>query len=272
MRRAHSDRPDSSRRRTWGASRAAVPARYLALSTRPLHILAFLSPLIVLYEVGSMVYLSGISSGVDVSARRLLRVFFEHFGAFSLHLPGIALAVVLLLWHVLERDPWMVRGRVLAGMFVESIIWTLPLLVLGLFFSQRAPSAAGAALLAADGGVASMAWQARLTLSIGAGIYEELLFRLIAIAALHAVLVDMMRMRERTGYIIAALVASAAFAAYHDVWTPGGLDLALAAYYMLAGAYLSGVFIARGFGLAVAAHAWYDIVALVLLPADGGAA
>lgn len=248
-------------------------ARYLFLSTRPLHILAFLTPLIVIYEVGSILFLSGVSSGIDVSARRLLRVFFEHFGAFSLHLPGITLATVLVIWHTLEKDRWKISWQVLIGMLAEAIAWTLPLLVLGLLFSSHAGRGLNeSGLLAMDGGVGVLSWQARLTLSIGAGIYEELLFRLIAIAALHSVLVDLLRLPNRVGYCLAAILASAAFATYHDIWTPGGVNWGLAAYCMVAGLYLSGVFIFRGFGLAVAVHALYDVVALVVIPtsnADG---
>ncbi len=265
MRREPSARSEKPRRSARRGSHAA-PARYLFLSTRPLHVLLFLTPLIVFYEIGSLVCLTGISTGVDVSARRLLRVFFENFGAFSLHLPGIALAAVLLIWHILEKDRWRVSWKVLAGMLAESIVWTLPLLVLGLFFSHHA----GRGLLSADSPVASLSWQARLTLSLGAGIYEELLFRLIAIAALHAVLVDLLRIPDRAGYAISAVLASAAFAAYHDVWTAGGLNVGLAIYCFVAGMYLSGVFVIRGFGLAVAAHAWYDVVALVVIPTSLG--
>jgi hypothetical protein len=262
MRREPSGRSDSGRQSPRRVPSATAQARYLFLSTRPLHILAFLTPLIAFYEIGSIVYLSGIDSSVDVSARRLLRVFFEHFGAFSLHLPGAALATVLLIWHVLERDRWKLSGKVLGGMFLESIVWTLPLLVLGLFFSHHA----GRGLFVADGSVTDLSWQARLTLSLGAGIYEELLFRLIAIAVLHALLVDLLKVPHRAGYAIAAVISSAAFAAYHDIWTPNGMNVGLALYCFMAGLYLSGVFVTRGFGLAVAAHAWYDVIALVVIP------
>lgn len=261
-RREASGRSDSSRTSARRASTATAQARYLFLSTRPLHVLAFLTPLIIFYEIGSIAYLSGMDSTVDVSARRLLRVFFEHFGAFSLHLPGAALATVLLIWHILERDRWRISPKVLFGMFLESIVWTLPLLVLGLFFSHHA----GRGLFAAEGSVADLSWQARLTLSLGAGIYEELLFRLIAIAVLHAILVDLLKVPHRAGYAVAAFISSAAFAAYHDIWTPQGINVGLAIYCLLAGLYLSGVFVTRGFGLAVAAHAWYDVIALVVIP------
>jgi Type II CAAX prenyl endopeptidase Rce1-like len=262
MPRARSDRESAS---VSGRGARGVPGdeNYWRLSMRPLHVLAFLSPLIILYEIGSIQHLARLPEGVDVSARRLLRVFFEQFGAFSLHLPGIALAVVLLLWHVLERDRWRLSWRVLAGMFAESIVWTFPLLVLGLLFSHHATRG----LLQSDGsGVEALSWQARLTLSIGAGIYEELVFRLIAVAIVHFLLVDVARVPERVGWMAAALISSAAFAFYHDVWTPTGLNVGLAAYCLLAGLYLCGVFITRGFGLVVAVHAWYDVVALVLIP------
>lgn len=261
-----------------GAATGAGPGRgrdddwrgYLRLSTRPLHVLCFLAPLIVLYEVGTVLYLTDRGRGVveTVSAQSILARFFEVFGVASLYLPGIALGTVLLLWHLLERDRWRVQPGVLAGMLCESLLWTVPLLVLGLLMQggrsggQPGPAAAMALPAALEAHSAG----ARVTLSVGAGLYEELLFRLIIIAGLHLVLVDVAGLRNGPGYLIAAVVSAIAFAMYHDVTPPGGpTNYPLAMFYGVAGLYFAGLFVLRGFGIVVMVHTLYDVLVLVVI-------
>lgn len=233
---------------------------YFWLSTRPLHVLVFLIPLLVLHELGSVFFLSDPSRGVmeTVAARRIVSGFFETFGAFSFYLPGLAVAVVMLIWHQLENDRWKIQLRVVPLMWMEAALWTLPLLVLGLLIAPRAAAV----------GVPSpeqLGLGARLTLAVGAGIYEELLFRLILIAAIHFVLADLFKAGHRAAYTAAILISALAFAAYHDI-APGGRMLwSLAAFYFAAGLYFAILYVVRGFGIAVAAHALYDIIVLVAL-------
>ena len=125
--------------------RSAARARtgYLWLSTRPLHVLTFLLPLIIAYEVGSVLYLTHSDRGTmeSIAALKILVSFFEAFGAATLYLPGVALAVVLLVWHALERDKWQVHLGVVGGMFAESVLWAVPLLILGILLTPDQPAA-----------------------------------------------------------------------------------------------------------------------------------
>lgn len=238
--------------------------RYSFLSMRPLHILAFLAPLIVVYELGSAIYLTrgGGSLMETIAARKVLSDFFRLFGPTSLYLPGITLTVVLLVWHLIERDRWTIKPGVLAGMAFESILWVLPLLTLGIVLGSSHPTAA---MAAAGDIVTSHPWQARLTLSIGAGLYEELLFRLILILLVHFFAVDLLRLRPMTGNILAVVVSALAFALYHDVPLQGGANLWLLGFYVIAGAYFGTIFLLRGFGIAVGCHALYDVIVLVAI-------
>src|SRR5690606_28441143 len=116
----------------------------------------------------------------------------------------------------------------------------------------------------------SLPWQARLTISIGAGLYEELLFRMIAIAALHLVFVDLARLSESMGRVLAVGLSAAAFAVYHDLSSSGGaLDPARVLFFLCAGVYFGAIYLWRGFGIVVAVHALYDVLVLVLLRPTG---
>jgi membrane protease YdiL (CAAX protease family) len=255
------------------AKRASIPNSYAAWSMRPLHVLALLAPLLAVYEVGSVIFLSGPALGAEtIGARGILGSFFHAFGVASLHLPPIALVAVLLTWHVMLKDPWKLRWGVLAGMAAESLLWAVPLLVLGVALSMRGqPEAATpAAAIAQNTSLAELTWQARLTVSIGAGIYEELLFRLILIGAVHFLVVDIFRFHSSTGFVVGAIVSAVLFALSHNLGVPGGgVDLRLLAFYVAAGLYFAIIFITRGFGIVVAAHAMYDAIALLVFLKGG---
>ncbi|MBS0198488.1 MAG: CPBP family intramembrane metalloprotease [Planctomycetes bacterium] len=242
----------------------AKPTSYAALSTRPLYVLCFLLPFMVLYEVGSFKYLRDSGRGVieTIGARKILAGFFETFGIASFHIPPLVLCAVLIVWHVLLGDAWKIKGRVIVGMALESVLWTLPLLVFALtFFVRRPPAFIGAEAFA------DLSMPARLTLSAGAGVYEELLFRLIIISVVHFIVVDLLQGSRGVGYTMGGVISAVAFAMAHNISHPGGgTDLGLFAYYALAGLYFAGLFVFRGFGMVVATHALFDAVVLVAIP------
>ncbi|MEM1423032.1 MAG: CPBP family intramembrane glutamic endopeptidase [Planctomycetota bacterium] len=235
---------------------------YLALATKPLHILVFLVPLIAFYEYGAWAHLaSDMGQRNTILAQRLLEDLFNAMGATSVHLPAILTVVVLLLWHVMSRDRWRVRPGVVLGMWAEAAVWTAPLLVLGVILARSL--GVGIEPAANAGFEAATLWE-RLTIAIGAGLYEELLFRLLGFTVCMLVVEDLLRLGKRAGLVCALVVTSLAFALYHDPQlASGAFDWRLASYYAIAGAYFGIVYAARGFGIVVGVHALYDLVVLV---------
>ena len=227
---------------------------YGEASARPLHILVFLAPLILLYEIGAIVYLPGET----IAARGILARVFESFGIVGLHLPAGLLVIVLLVWQVLLRDRWRVRGSYLGFMLMEACLWTVPLFLLALLMTAGPAVQAEAATSAVE--LRERSWQARLTLSIGAGLYEELLFRMILIAAAHFVLADLLRLADHWAKIGAAVISAVGFMLYHHATTP-----VESAFFLVAGLYFAGLYIVRGFGIVVTVHALYDVLALVVM-------
>lgn len=235
------------------------------MSMQPLHILVFQLPLILIYDAGSTLYLSGGTDGGGgevLLARYVLLRFFATFGVVGHYLPGLAQIAVLMVGHVVERRRWRVQPGVLGGMVMESMIWTVPLLVLGVLLQSgpaiaTEPEAAGVLL--------KMPWQARLTIAIGAGLYEELLFRMVAIAMLHLLLVDLMRIPDRWGKVLAVTGSAMIFAVFHDsaVMNGTGFDAAQFLLFFLPGLYFGTVFVLRGLGIVVGVHILYDIVVLL---------
>ncbi|MDX2115292.1 MAG: CPBP family intramembrane glutamic endopeptidase [Planctomycetota bacterium] len=229
----------------------------------------FLLPLVIAYEVGSAVVLSG-PGGADLPelrAERMLGSIFASLGAGGLYLPGVLLVVVLLIWHLLTRDSWRVRPSVCGGMILESIFWTLPLLVLGQMVFRAFDMAPQLAAPAQTNSVLEAApAHVRALFAVGAGLYEELVFRLMAIALVHAIAADLLRVPEGPARASAVFISAVAFALYHDVMMPtGGIDPARLAVFTFAGVYFGTLYVLRGFGIVVAVHVLYDLAVLVLL-------
>ena len=246
------------------STRAKGNEPYWFLSTRPLHVLAFLLPLVVLYEIGTIIYLSNPASGVveTIGARSLFAQFCNTFGNVTVYFPGIAIVSILLFWHVFAGDRTVVRPKVVAGLAVESVAWVVPLLLILYLVAPETRAA-----IAAPPSISTLPWQARATLSIGAGIYEELLFRFVMIPLVHMIAADIFRIQSNIANVIAVVASAIAFAAYHHVSVPDGDPRAfrLYMYYACAGAFFGILYLFRGFGVIVGTHAVFDLIVLLIL-------
>lgn len=243
---------------------------YAARSQQPLEILFFLAPLILLYEVGLVLVLRSGGTVLDNKAHDAIRRIFDAVGidaaAMSLpvlSLPGILLAVILLLWHVLARRPWTVDVRTVGLMALESAGLAIPLVVLVQLVVQVLSTPVVAA--AGPPAIHELPVMGRLAVSIGAGLYEELIFRMALIAVLHTLLVDVLRWKEGPSIALAIVVSAVAFTLYHPLRdAQGALDWARVVAYLVIGGYFGTVFAFRGFGVVVGTHASYDIAVLLL--------
>lgn len=243
------------------STRPAPPSRdpdaqgYFQRSQRPLQALILLLPLLIAYEAGAIRFAADPETGQasHIVARSQLADFLSLFGATGYYLPGLLVVVILLTWHVLRRDPWQLEWKLYIAMAVESLALAIPILVFALAWG-REPLANGETYSA----------PAQLIFSIGAGIYEELVFRLMAIAVLHLLLVDLVGLKHSTGAVLAVLCSSVLFAAYHFD-SQASFEWLKFIFYFAAGVYLAWIYILRGFGIVAATHAFYDILIVAIM-------
>ncbi len=269
-----------------GAAGASMPPRrsagatqtYWDRSKQPLEILALVAPLVVIYEIGLVWALRAENGTITNRAHEGLLRLFDAVGIdlMVMALPALAVVVVLVTWQLLSRRPWSLDLPTLGLMVVESAAAALPLAVFAQVIarSDAAWASMGAMALAqASPGAEAAGPEAlgvlgKVSLAIGAGIYEELIFRMALISLLHTLFVDAMRMDERWGIGLAVAVSAALFAIYHPLGAAdGGIDWSRATFFTGAGAYFGVLYVMRGFGIAVGAHAAYDLLAVVALPA-----
>ena len=102
-------------------------------------------------------------------------------------------------------------------------------------------------------------------LSIGAGLYEELVFRVVLVGGMFWVMKSLFK-KPAMAYIIAAIVGALIFSAVHYVGAFGdSFTLASFSFRFLFGLVLNGIFLVRGFGIAAWTHAIYDILVVTEL-------
>lgn len=235
--------------------RRRLSRRYLDDTHRPLHCLIFLVPFLVAHEVGTQLWsqIGPADYQPRVGAFVLLQWFISLFGETTSFLPALAVVVILLCWHVASKDRWTIHTKTLAGMLGESVAWSLPLFVFHDVL-QAGLTAARRTQFASD-----------LVLSIGAGIYEELVFRLILICLLVLLLVDCLGLPKKGATVAIVLISSGAFAAYHHL--PPSVEPFSPVSFVFrtgAGVYLAALFLYRGFGIAAGCHALYNVAAISL--------
>lgn len=244
------------------AGRKAAPKRpkgYAEFSTDPLHILVFVLPLVVFYEL--MLLFSDLSGVADtVAAHEIINRAVGTLGDFGLYLPGLLLVGVLVLMKLARGDAWRLRLGVIPAMAIESAAWAIPLLLIAAMLSATPAMQTAGEVVPLN----ALPLQSRIALSIGAGLYEELLFRLLAVSVLAFALRSVFRTSDTLAAGLAIGIAALAFTFYHQP-VSGVVPLARRLVYFVAGCFLGLLFVLRGFGIVVGAHAAYDLFVLVLL-------
>lgn len=225
---------------------------YLEQSERPLAAMLVVAPLAVVYELGTRGAFDGwLGTTTNLRADQLvafdlLRRGFERLGLTASLLPAGLLIACLLGWHLARRDRWTVRPGVLCGMAVESLLLAIPIALLGAAMSRAFP------LSASQGNEGVL-------LSIGAGLYEELLFRLLGFAVLHLILADVMRLPAWLAMSGTVLLSATAFALYHCLGSEA-FQWPSFVFRSVAGAVLGMIFLTRGFGITALSHVAYNLI------------
>ncbi len=239
------------------APESVLGQRYYYVTQRPWPSLVFILPMLLLFEVYTYLRTGGGSEGgSELVAEWLIVSTANIIGSGGFYFPGLLTIVILVGWHVAARHPWRFDPWVLPGMLGESLLWTVPLFV----YNQVLQTA-----LVAGSEEGGGRWLDQIVRSLGAGIYEELVFRLIAITILVIVFVDVLRMPRSMAALVIMLAAAALFAASHH-YPLGNEPFDRVRFFFRTGAglYLAGLFVFRGFGVAAGTHALYNVIVVTV--------
>lgn len=237
-----------------------APREYWLRARRPLASIMFLVPLLLIYECG--IYLLGerdpesLRNGADY----WMRGFLSAVGFSNALLLPIILLFVLFAWHVLSGDPWKVRGATVMGMSAESLLFACCLVALGQMHNAMFDALPEVKELSVTTPPASV----RVISFIGAGVYEEVLFRLCLVPAAYGFF-RLFECSQKTSAVCAVLATSVVFAVAHYVGPAADtFTMFTFSFRALAGVFFAALFLVRGFGITVGAHAAYDLLVGVL--------
>jgi membrane protease YdiL (CAAX protease family) len=151
-------------------------------------------------------------------------------------------------------------------MLCECILLSIPLIVLSLLLNR------GAAVSNAAGQGAEI-WHmlgVDIVTGIGAGIFEELIFRLILICLLMLIFQDFLKMEKKPAVVLSVVISAILFSAHHHIFFANGqfyqgdtFTVGKFVFRAIAGVYFAILYAVRGFGVTAGTHALYNIFAVL---------
>lgn len=221
----------------------------------------FVLPLLFAYQIVALVGNLGQPRHVINGADAILQVALRGMGLNGWL--GSWLVVALLVGLVLKWR-WSPKKPVALGYFslvlLESTAYAL---VFGSLVSMLTSLVLPMAPFLQMGG-GGLGFGQKLAASLGAGLYEELVFRVIltggAIGLLKA-----SGVKRGAAVAVAVIFSSVIFSAFHYIGPSGDLfSIGSFTFRAIAGLVLAGLFAARGFAVAAWTHALYDVFLLLV--------
>ena len=228
---------------------------YLIQSRSSFYSFLFTIPLFFIYEIGILFLSKDDMLVVRNGADFLMRSILESFGIFGLYGLGAIFLVGFIITYIYflkEKNDKKVRTDYLFIMVFESICWAVVLYFLLSKFMLVLMNPIGKRITQ------------QVTLAVGAGIYEEFLFRVMLISGLTGIIGFVFLWGERARKIAALIIAAGIFSAFHFVGDYGdyfSMELFLLRFF--AGIILGALYFSRGFGITAYAHSIYDLFVLI---------
>jgi membrane protease YdiL (CAAX protease family) len=222
---------------------------YFSQTHNLLNSLVLVLPLLILYQVGLLIIGRQGLNGVDF----VNQVLVNTTGRTGLLVFNFVLLVLLLVgtWQLRKKHKF--DSGFFAPMIVESIIYAFFLGAFILFVIRYAFPLADTALDQAD-------WITKVTVSLGAGVYEELFFRLVLISLLYYFFHKGIKVQKASAIFGAFLISSLLFSLAHYATEP--IDKYGFTYRFIAGFIFAALYKFRSFAVAVYTHALYDMFVL----------
>lgn len=225
---------------------------YFDCSKKAVYSFLFVLPLILIYEFMILITGTNIRNGADV----ILKLFFNLIGIKTI--VGFTLIILAVYAYIVfserAKTADVIYPVYFFYMFMESYLYSLFLGPAVVKLTERVVSPG----LAAGGRGFSIS--ERLIASIGAGIYEEFVFRLVMISVFIYLFKKFIGMSEWQAAAFAIFWAAFIFSGFHYVGELGDrFEVTSFLFRFIAGIILSLLYFLRGYGIAVYTHALYDI-------------
>ncbi len=232
--------------------------RYFKETHNAAFALAAVAPLLLLYEAGIVLYFRRLNPESQIEIRNAAEVFLKNILAMvgmSSNWVQVSLYFVMTGFVIIlhKRRHGSLHLRHLGICLIESLVYATFLGYLAKEFTRFILS------LQAGWQQQAIGMMPDLLQAIGAGIYEELLFRLIMMGSLLILFRQLLPDKIGIQAAIALIVSSLIFAVFHYVsWE--SVTWQSFFFRFFAGLILGVIFLTRNFAVAVYTHAFYDIL------------
>ena len=220
--------------------------------------LIFIFPFLLIYEIICFFYFRHENYQIRNSADVIIRDFFNLFGSLSDEIYSITLFAILLFVYFIKKpnNKFTINYKYLLVMFVEGIIFGF---LLSLLLNDIS-------IFLVSGNLYQPNLLLNLYLCIGAGIWEEILFRLLLFSFLFKTLKALFKNQEIFSLFISIMISSILFSLFHYIGNNADIfNFNIFILRIVGGLFLCLLYHYRGFGIAVISHISYDFI-LVSLP------
>ena len=231
--------------------------RYFSETNSLLYSYLISLPLLLLYEVLIFVAQPDSEHVIRISVDVWIKTLFSYIGqdVLSITLILVALLGIIILYR--ERAKLSsLRISYFWGMLVESTIYAFILSIL------IATAVSSLLQMVQSSPIQSLSLLQQLALSLGAGLYEELFFRVLLVSAL-LWLFKYFFNKKGIAYGAAILLAALIFSSVHYIGVMGDpFTFSSFLFRFLFGLALNAIYVWRGFGVAAWTHAIYDLMVI----------
>ncbi len=258
-----------------------LPDSYLDRTSRPIYALVYLLGFLLFYEIGTfMIHPETLTQSLAQPQMRVVAFVWVQnlleFIGFGPRMTWIiapfVVIVILLALQITSQTKWQVRVSDFIPMTAECILLAVPLIVLSIMLNRTgSPPAAILALQNAVDPIAQRILLVDIVTGIGAGIYEELIFRLVLICLLMMLFQDVFGMQKNNAIFFSVVISAVLFSAHHHFFFADGrffkgdpFTVGKFVFLTLAGVYFAVLYAVRGFGITAGTHAFYNILAAFL--------
>ena len=227
----------------------------------PLTSVLLVFPLFLVYQIGVLL-MPSVYNGADLLTSQMLRLMHGNGGIYLMVNVGLGLAFLVLVL-VLRRNNTF-DPRLFLPVLLESAIYALTMGSLICFVMIDFLHIDPKLFIGCAAGPEQASLAGKLVLSLGAGVHEELVFRLLMVGGGVWLLSHVLGMRRWLAVAIAMVVSSLLFSAAHHVIGGEPFRVGAFTYRVLCGLLFAVIFQTRGFAVAVYTHALYDIYVLIV--------
>ena len=226
---------------------------YFRKSSSPLYSFIITLPIFLTYELGIFwmrnIEFNYIQNGADVLIEQaILRLGFDVIYVSSIIFLFVLLIIIYYQKH--HFNSLSISRPYLGAMFLESIVYAIIL-----FFLMGN-------LYLMDFSTNDL--YCNIILSLGAGIYEELIFRVLLIYVFYQSIKFLFRLGKFSTNFYAIILSAILFSSFHFIGAESFNQEAFAVRF-IAGIFLAFLYVQRGFGITAITHSFYDIFVIFLL-------